>query len=76
MYDKKNKYKGKHIFSSYFSRISSRTPLLSRGAIMGGYIWISGYIYMGENSQGVQSLISMSFFFVFLSTYFGNLEVR
>ena len=42
---KKNKYKGKHIFSSYFSRISSRTPLLSRGAIMGGYIWISGYIY-------------------------------
>ena len=33
------------------------------------------YLHMGEISQGVQSMNLVSYFFVFLSTIFGNLEV-
>ena len=32
-------------------------------------------IYMGENSQGVQSMEIMSYFFLFLATVLGSLEV-
>ena len=33
------------------------------------------HLYVGEISQGVQSMEMMSYFFVFLATVFGNLEV-